>query len=462
MRKLISAIFIFLIFLLISFYFFSFFIPRVTVVENNPGPTLNLSALKTKEKEPVFLELFENKKEELIANKISFLEVSLSKMKMRLYKNGLIAKVVSNLTKGDPQGWGGSAVGLYKIMSGNELSFSVVSDVYMPYALRYYGKYYLHGEPYYSWGGKLISSVSGGCLRMNDKDARAIYELTEINMPVLVIDKTTDIYNYSTEGLTDFPEISAQSYLVADLDSGYVFAEKDSQKQLPIASLTKLMTAIVVAENVDLRKSIMVREKMLDAYGSTVELESGKWFRVVELFYPLLIESSNDSAEALSYFLGREKTIKLMNEKARAILMSKTKFVDPSGFDPENVATSRDLFYLARYLLNNRPPILKITKGEKVSSFGRVDFKIEDLWNKNVFINDSTFIGGKTGFILTSQYTALFIFRLTTEDDSERNIVIILLGSENNRTDTQKIYIWLQENYFKKTENVIESIATTP
>ena len=140
----------------------------------------------------------------------------------------------------------------------------------------------------------------------------------------------------------------------------------------------------------------------------------------MELFYPLLIESSNDVAEALSYFLGREKTIKLMNEKAKFILMKQTEFTDPSGFDPGNVSTARDLFYLIRYIFNNRPPILEITKGNKVRSFGDIGFDIEKFWNKNVFIDDPTFVGGKTGFIKESKSTAVFIFRLSDQDGRRR------------------------------------------
>lgn len=403
---------------------------------------------KIDEPKPIYLKLLDNTKEDLISQQIDFLEVNLYAMKARLYQKGLMVKEFAILKRGDPQDWGGSAIGLYKIMSGNKLSFSVVSDVYMPYALRYYGKYYIHGDPYYSWGEPLGSSVSGGCINLSNEDAKTIYELTELNMPVLVIDKERDSFLYSDKKKSKFPEISVQGYLVADLDSGYVFAEKNSQKQFSIASLTKLMTAIVVAENVDLRKSILVKEKMLEAYGSTKGLETDKRFRVVELFYPLLIESSNDAAEVLSYFLGREKTIRLMNEKAKAILMEQTTYVDPSGFDPENVSTARALFYLTRYLLNVRPPILEITKGKKVLSFGEIDFKIEDLWNKNVFIDDPTFIGGKTGFIKTAKDTAIFIFRLTATDGIERNIAIILLESDDKKADTQKIYMWLQENYF--------------
>ena len=403
-------------------------------------------------KPPVYLKLFEKTEEELISKKLDFLGINLGEMKTGLYQKGVLIKEFSILTKGDPQGWGGSAAGLYKIMSGNTLSFSVISKVYMPYSLRYYGKYYLHGEPYYPWGEELTSSISGGCLRLKNEDAKVIYESVELDMPVLVIDKKKDNYEYPRKKPSDFPEVSAKSYLVADLGSGYLFSEKDSQKQLPLASLTKLMTATVVSENIDLRKSILVEEKMLQAYGYTEVLEPGKEFNVIELFYPLLTESSNDAAEISSYFLGREKTVEMMNEKAKAILMEKTSFSDVSGLSSENISTTQDLFYLARYLLNNRPPILEITKGNEVLNFRGISFDIENLWNKNIFIDDETFVGGKTGFIKASKYTALFIFRFTDKDGEKRNIAIILLGSDDNRSDTQKIYIWLQKNYFIESE----------
>jgi len=396
----------------------------------------------------VFLELFEDMKKRFISNKVDFLEVNLANMKVAIYKNNSLIKEVPILIKGNVDHWGGSASGLYKILSGNKASFSIGSGVYMPYALHYYGKYYIHGIPYYPGGVKFDSLFSGGCLRLKDEDAEAIYELSELNMPVLVIDKERDDYEYMNKEITEFPELSARSYLIADLDSGYVFVEKNSSDPLPIASLTKLMTALVVVENVNLKKSILIKEKMLEAYGSTEGLEIGKRFKVVELLYPLLIESSNDVAEALSYFLGRGKTIKLMNEKAKLILMKQTEFTDPSGFDPGNVSTSRDLFYLARYIFNNRTPILEITKGNKVRSFGDIGFDIEKFWNKNVFINDSTFVGGKTGYIKESKSTAIFIFRLSDQDGIERNIAIILLGAQSNKVDTQKAYMWLLDNYF--------------
>ncbi|MBL7155996.1 MAG: L,D-transpeptidase family protein [Candidatus Pacebacteria bacterium] len=420
---------------------------------------------KDKEQARVFIKLFKQVRDEWILAKTSFLEINLDEMKVRIYENGEIKKQVPILTKGNPKEWGGTAVGIYSAKSKYVTGFSVPAEAYMPWSIHFYGKYYLHGEPYYSGGEPLISSVSGGCIRLKNLDGKSIYESVEINMPVLVIDKMGDNYEYVEANPKEPINISAKSYLAADLDSGFILAQKNSKKQLPIASLTKLMTALVVSENINLERAVTVKEEMLEAYGSTQGLEKDLQFRPVELFYPLLIESSNDVAEVLTGFLGREKTLQLMNEKAKAILMKDTEFTGPSGYDPGNVSTTQDLFYLARYILNNRPPMLKITKGEIVTSYGPIDFDIENLWNKNVFISDPTFVGGKTGFIKSSKYTAIFIFNLipkqdVLENDSveknistkniERNIAIILLGSDNEELDAQKIYSWLVKNYFEQ------------
>ena len=392
----------------------------------------------------------------MLLNEVSFLEIHLSEMKTRFYETGTLEKEVPILAKGDSKEWGGTPAGLYKLKSKNWLAFSSISEVYMPYSLHFYGTYYIHGEPYYPGGKPLVSEFSGGCIRLLDPDAKTIYKSTEKGIPVLVIDKENDNYKYQiTRPAQKEPEVSANNYLVADLDSGFVFMEKNPQVEAPIASLTKLMTAIVVTENIDRRRSILVQPWMLVAYGSTQGLETGKEFRLVELLYPLLIESSNDAAEVLSYFLGRKKTIRLMNEKTKAILMEKTSFIDPSGLDAENVSTAQDLFYLVRYILNNRTPLLKISRGERVISFGKVRFDLKNLKNKNIFAEHPNFIGGKTGLIAVSKYVGLFIFSFPLETNNgielERKIVIILLGSPtfgDLEKDAQNILNWLKENYF--------------
>ena len=462
MKRLFLALFLILLFIG-SFYLIlsSFFIPKTIIIENSQNFPVNyldiffLDDLKGYQEEPFHLTIISDIKDDFIFNNKTFLAINLSGKKVKLYEEGELLEKIPILALGDIYNWGGTPVGLYNIMSKHRLAFSSIANVYMPYALRFYGKYFIHGQPFFPGGRQFISEISGGCVGVSNEDARSIFEFAELNMPVLIIDEKRDYFEFKGKNLSDFPEISAKSYLVVDLNSGFVFAEENSEKQLSIASLTKLMNAIVVAENIDLRRSIVVQQKMLKPRGFTKGIEAGRRFRVVELFYPLLIESSNDSAEILSGFLGRDRTIRKMNQKAEAILMKSTEFVDPHGLSLKNVSTAQDLFQLARYTLNVRQPLLEISRGNKVRSFGRVYFKIEELFNRNIFFNDPSFVGGKTGFLLQAKHSAIFIFRFSTYSEEIRNIAIILLGSENNKVDTQRIYRWLLENYSLSPEIAI-------
>ena len=455
MKKTIFFSLLILPILLGLFYIYYFYTSPKIYVEPLPiTPSIQPQEESLPQEEPKFLKDFQSFKEELMLAEQNFLEANLQYMELRLYQNGVILKEMPILKRGDPQNWGGTAAGLYQVITKYKSAYSASVKVYMPYAIHFYGKYLIHGEPYYFGGGRLISEVSGGCIQLLDQNAETVFSAVEKGMPILITDKENDDYAYSKQKTSEFPKISAESYLVADLGSGFVFAEKNPNEKLPAASLTKLMAAIVVAENADLRRSIQIKKWMLDPYGSTKGLEVGKWFSATELFYPLLIESSNDAAEALSSLSGKEKTIQLMNEKAKSILMPDTEFIDPQGLAPENISTSQDLFYLARYILNNRPPLWEISRGDKNQDLAGTHFK--NLENKNLFFDNPNFIGGKTGYIATSGYNGIFLFRFITNEGIEREVAIILLGSkgldigtDNLKKDVEKINIWLKENYFK-------------
>lgn len=413
--------------------------------------TVNLSEIPDIEfkKKSSYLDLLEEGRDILIKKNLSFIEANLDEMKIKYYDTGNLTEEMPILTKGNHLQWGGSPAGLHFIINGSTEWFSKSAEAYMPYALKYYGKYFFHGEPYYPGGIKIVSEYSGGCLRLKTDDANKLYNLASVGLPVLIIDKNKDDFIYPEKELSSFPSISAKSFLVADLDNGYILADRNIDEIYPIASITKLMTAVTVTENINLDEEITVEEWMLKGYGSIEGIEVGRRLSVIDLLYPLLIESSNNAAEVLSRFLGRERTIELMNEKAKTIFMKDSSFADPSGFEVENVSTVKDLFYLARYILNNRTPLFDITRNKKVHLFNEINYKISDLWNKNVFCNDSTFLGGKTGFIKESKYTGLFVFRLKTLEGVERNISIIVLKSDDEKRDTQNLYLWLIKNYFQ-------------
>ncbi|MDP2950783.1 MAG: serine hydrolase [bacterium] len=461
-KKKLILVFCFLVLLLAGLSFYYFLVKgQDNFLKKTTQNVLNLSSLsqivpvpqrkEEKSQNKVFLADFTSLRDILKENKADFIEANLEEMKITLYQKGEKQKEADILKRGDEYSWGGTASGIYQVNSGYEIAFSAIAEVYMPYAMNFYGKYYLHGEPYYPSGAKMISEASGGCLQIKDDIAKEFFEKAELKMPFLVIDKKNDNFSYP-KAETTTPAITSNSFLVADLGTGEVLLEQNSQEQKQIASITKLMTAIVVSENVDLRKKIVVQDYMLNqGFGETESIKTGDYLDVVDLLHPLLIESSNDAAEVSAGFLGRNRTIDLMNEKAKAILMPNTNFTCPSGYATSNVSTARDLFYLARYVLNNRPLLFDISKSKEVPNFGKANFDLSVLWNKNVFSEDETFVGGKTGYIKTSGYNGLFVFKFTTKEGEERNIVFILLGTphlDEVKSNTQKLYIWVQKNYF--------------
>ncbi len=400
---------------------------------------------------PFLILLWDEIKQKMISYGNNFIEVDLDKKKTRIYENGEIKDEFPIQAIGNPLNWGGTPVGIYNVLEKHSSAFSNSVEAHMPYAVQFYGKYFLHGQPYYRGGIPITSFYSGGCVRYSNANAKKIFDFVNNDVSILVTDKKRDNYEYPETNPDSYPEVSAESFIVADLDSGTVLLERNLNKKMSIASITKLMTAIVVSENIGLNRSIFVTEKMINYYndyGETPEIKTGIRYQLIELLYPLLVRSSNQSSEILASFLGKEKTVSMMNKKARNINMRNTSFNDTSGLSDKNISTSKDLFYLGRYLLNNFSPILSITKSEIVPKIEYLRFNLNELENRNIFIHDPDFVGGKTGFTNTSKNTALFIFELEDVNGKKRNIIITLLKSEGLKKDTQSIYAWLSKNYF--------------
>ncbi len=389
----------------------------------------------------------------MIKGKESFIHIDLKKMEITLYEKGGAENKLPVLRRGNPDNWGGTPLGRYAVITKDLSSFSNSAQVYIPQAINFYGRYFIHGEPYYPSGKKMITNFSGGCVQLLNKYATVVYDFAKIGMPVIVTDNLADKPpDYITKNRIPFPAIRAEAYLVSDLESGLIIASKNIYKQLPTASLTKLMTAIIASENADLENRIIVTKEALKADGITSGLDAGKRFRILEMFYPLMVESSNDAAEVIASYLGREKTITLMNDKASYLLMNETKYADPSGLSPNNMSSAEDVYRLIRYIADVRPPLLAITKGERKTVFGVSPFPT--FKNKNIFYDNSEFIDGKTGYLPEVGYNGAFIFKFKDEN-TDRRVVIVILGANNYlggkdslREETETIIQWLKERYF--------------
>lgn len=237
-----------------------------------------------------------------------------------------------------------------------------------------------------------------------------------------------------------FPKISAKYFLIGDLDTGQIIASHEESKSVPIASLTKLMTAVVADESIGLDKETAISNTAVDTYGRQGSLKRGEVYSVEELLYPLLLESSNDAAEAIAEYDNHFAFMLDMNAKAKLLEMTETSFEDPSGLSKNNVSSANDLFKLVQYIHKYRNYIFDISK-EKSHRIGN------KVWYSNSrFRNDSNYIGGKNGYTDEAGKTNIGIFSLPLEgEDGFRNIVVIILHSRDIEKDTRAVTSYLNK-----------------
>lgn len=194
---------------------------------------------------------------------------------------------------------------------------------------------------------------------------------------------------------------SAKAAILINGDTGEVIFEQNADEQLPMASTTKIMTALLLCENGDFEKEITVTAEMLRVEGSSMGLLAGDKVTLHDLLYGMLLASGNDAANVTAYVLGGtvDGFVKMMNEKAAKLGLKNTRFETPSGLDGEShYTTARDLATLARYAMQNEE-FAKAASSETVAlNYGNPPYK-RTLSNHNKLLK--TFdgaIGVKTGF----------------------------------------------------------------
>lgn len=198
------------------------------------------------------------------------------------------------------------------------------------------------------------------------------------------------------------PKIDARNVSILDLDTSSVLYESQADKPVAIASLTKLMTAVLILEENNLQKIVEVSREATQTIGSEIFLRAGEKITIENLLHGLLINSGNDAAYVLAEQNdGIELFVNKMNKKAKELGLINTIYKDPSGLDDEGLSSANDLAIVISYALRSET-FQKIiaTPEETISSIdGLVEHKLE---NSNRLVkNDSRYpgiIGGKTGF----------------------------------------------------------------
>jgi lipoprotein-anchoring transpeptidase ErfK/SrfK len=386
-------------------------------------------------------DFFKEVKTKFITDKATFLEANLSEMKVRFYKDGELQKEVPILTKGKEGSWWETPAGLYEIQSKSENHFSSFGHVYTPWNMAFQGNFFIHGWPTYPDGKPVATAYSGGCIRLADVDAKALYDLAPVHTPVLVYEE-----DYGSDGFTysvNAPDVTAKQYGVLDIGSGTVLAERGMDEVRPIASVTKIATALVAAEHINLDADITVSPEAI-ATTSIPRLKAGESVSAYSLLLPLLLESSNEAAEALAIHVGRDRFVSLMNEKVKALGMKDTHLTDPAGAEHTNVSTVADLLRLAQYLYNNRSFILKISSGRDVPTLYKVT-TFDNLQNFNEVPGIAGFIGGKVGKNSIGE-SAVLLFKVQI-DGTERVLAVVLLDSDDRNADVRTLLSYIERTY---------------
>ena len=242
------------------------------------------------------------------------------------------------------------------------------------------------------------------------------------------------------------PQINARAYLVYDTHSSRILIEKNIKERLPIASLTKILSAVVALEKFSPEDIVSITEASIKVDGEKQELYLGEKISLRNLFKLMLIESSNDAAYAVANF-AKEKGInfiKEMNTKAGALGMSNSIFTDPAGLDDSAYSSAEDLIRLVEYSLNYQE-IWNIS-AEKTAIVESTDLKIKhSITTTNRLLGFlSDIIGGKTG---RTDGALECLILITAVPNYPSKIISIVLGSNDRFGDTQKLIDWTRTAY---------------
>lgn len=236
--------------------------------------------------------------------------------------------------------------------------------------------------------------------------------------------------------------VTATSSILMDMDSKRILYASNIHDVRSVASISKVMTAILAIESGKLDNVVVVGEEIKEAYGSAVYLQIGEEITLRDLVYALMLRSGNDAAMVIAQYVGEGEFVEMMNSKAQEIGMKNTTFNNPCGLDEEvgNYSTAYDMALLTSYamqleeykdIVNTKMYSLKTNKNSYV------------WFNKHKLLGVNDYItGGKTGFTKKAKRTLI-----TTASKDNLNLVAVTLNDGNDFKDHLDMLEYGFENY---------------
>ena len=264
------------------------------------------------------------------------------------------------------------------------------------------------------------------------------------------------------EGCSDL-KIWAGASVSIDVSSGTILHYENGRKQSQIASLTKIMTAILAVENIkDFDEEVVITNEALQVYGTVVgcptsvfcngnRLFAGEKVRAVDLFKAMLLNSANDAATALAIHIGgpEEKFVAMMNKRATDLGLIDTHFCTPSGLETDGIESEcySSAYDIARIGAESMKyeliwETMKIPEGQFYSIDGK---RVHLLKNTDLLLGNSpSCLGGKTGFTPLAGKSLLLG---STDATGEHKIISVLLNDEKRWDNMRTLIDWVSTSY---------------
>lgn len=244
--------------------------------------------------------------------------------------------------------------------------------------------------------------------------------------------------------------LEAKSAISYDVVSGEILFAKNSGEEMAMASITKIMTAIVALDSkINLEETIVIEKSFVELEGADIDLAQGEIIKVKDLFYGTLIASGNDAASALALHTSGDLKafIAKMNKKAKELGMENTHFANVSGLDERgHYSTAEDLVKLADYAFQSKKFIEAASTKEYDIVPENNDSRHIRTTNKLLLADYPKLKAGKTGYT----DNAGFCFLGLSENNKGNQIITVILGEDLNGEqfqETKSLIDWTYKTY---------------
>ncbi len=238
------------------------------------------------------------------------------------------------------------------------------------------------------------------------------------------------------------PKLSAEGVLMQSLDGNFSLYRLKAYAPWRLASLTKLITAVVVVENVGLDKKIPISTTTMTVDGEAGNFRAGEIYKSEDLLKIMLMESSNRAAAAFEEYIGNDRFLAMARAKLAEIGMTQTVINDSSGLDDNNRGTPNDMYMLLKYIVEKDPEILTWTRLTTQNVQPLNSSRINVVSNIDPIVARIDFLGGKTGTSPLAKQNLATVLEI-----GNQRLISVIMGSDSRFDDLNTLIDWVSKSY---------------